>query len=101
MTHPQTETKIELVTEAIEALVISTVAHQLNPAGANTNYDNVRTARKEVHDALANLLQPTLRVVHSNEDVRQVGGLKRTITKTDVREIVPYGGEGIDGMNLA
>jgi hypothetical protein len=48
-------TKVELLTEAIEALVTASVAK---------DYAAVRLARIDVHDAVAELLKPVLRVVH-------------------------------------
>lgn len=59
---PQQETKIELVTEAIESLTRAVVAHQSNPANPRSCYDTVLDARAEVANALRELLTPTLRV---------------------------------------
>ena len=92
MNNPAVETKLELVTEAIEALVLATVVgvtHIGQPV-KNNIHQNIVDARQSVHDALQTLLTPTLRVV--------TGGLPQKRVAT---EFVPYGGEGIDGMNLA
>ena len=68
MASPQVETKIELVTEAIEALTRAVVAHQANPANPRACYDIVRDARAEVASALRELLAPTLRVVTTERE---------------------------------
>jgi hypothetical protein len=62
MSNPQQETKIELVTEAIESLTRAVVAHQADPLNSRACYDNVRDARAEVASSLRELLTPTLRV---------------------------------------
>lgn len=58
------ETKIELVTESIEALVLATV---VAATGADKNramnHQNVLDAREVVASSLKALLTPTLRVV--------------------------------------
>jgi hypothetical protein len=101
MPNPQQETKIELVTEAVEALVLaSVIANAAQPGPQKTMfYESVVDARRVLHDALACLLAPTLRVVQSQRR-DQVGDIATTLTRT-VAEVVPYGGLGIDGMNLA
>lgn len=83
------ETKVELVTEAIEALVLANVAHatQTSMNARKANYQNVVDARAVLARAFKELMTPTLRVLN---------GPGRTLV-----EHVPYGGEGIDGMNLA
>ena len=89
MSNPAVETKIELVTEAIEALVLATViANAAHPSPQRKLfYETVVSARGEVASALRELLQPTLRVM--------------TNDKMPVKpEVVLYGGIGIDGMNL-
>jgi hypothetical protein len=83
-THPAVETKIELVTEAIEALVLAqTVA--LRPghdrySGTRAHEDLV-AARGGVHDALKELLTPTLRVV-CTEKIDEVGAITSTLRRT-------------------
>lgn len=66
MANESQETKIELVTEAIEALVLATVVATLpSPAdGAErrTNHQNVVDARATVAKALATCLAPALRI---------------------------------------
>lgn len=105
MTNPQTETKIELVTEGIEALVLaSVVAHAAHPGAQRALFhENVVSARADLHAALKALMQPTLRVVAATETVKQVGAISLTerTVKSELAEVVPYGGKGIDGMNLA
>jgi hypothetical protein len=98
MTNAAQETKIELVTEAIEALVLATVAaHTISTSQANAiNRQNVLDARRVVHDAFKHLLQPVLRVT-STERHDQVGDISTTKRKV-VSELTPYRGEGIDGM---
>jgi len=66
MSNPAVETKIELVTEAIEALTLATVVATLpsrNPEEQRPNHQNVVDARATVSSALRELLTPTLRVV--------------------------------------
>lgn len=70
MANPAQETKIELVTEAIEALVLATAVAtninlNLNPVERRANHRNVVDARDLVRGALKELLAPTLRVVAS------------------------------------
>jgi hypothetical protein len=59
------ETKIELVTEAIETLVVAVVAatssHDTRASAAH--HQNVVDARALVASALAELVKPTLRVL--------------------------------------
>jgi hypothetical protein len=68
VSNPKQETKIELVTEAIESLTRAVVAHQSNPANPRACYDHVRDARAEVASALRELLTPVLRVVTGERD---------------------------------
>lgn len=81
------ETKIELVTEAIEAI---TLAQVVLCSGALDEHDrvmaakNLTDARAVLSKALKVLLTPSLRVINN-----------------DHPEHVPFGGAGIDGMNLA
>jgi hypothetical protein len=81
------ETKIELVTEAIEAI---TLAQVVLCSGALDEHDramaakNLTDARAVLSKALKVLLTPTLRIVNP----------------PDPPENVPYGGMGIEGMNL-
>ena len=66
MANPIQETKIELVTEAIEALVLATVvaaAPARNPEVGRANYENVVEARSCVAKALREFLAPTFRVI--------------------------------------
>lgn len=84
-------TKIEIVTEAIEALVLATVIATQNTSSAHQreiNHQNVLDARAIVSKSLRTLLTPTLRVVNG------------TPPRIDLPENVPYGGKGIEGMNL-
>lgn len=84
------ETKIELATEAIEALVLAVIvatAPASNPDEQRANHRNVVDAREIVKAALKELLAPALRVI--------------TNPTPPVAEVVPFGGKGIDGMNLA
>ncbi len=60
MSNPQQETKIELVTEAIEALVLAQVVALREGHSA---MGQVVDARRAVSEALRELLTPTLRVV--------------------------------------
>ena len=101
MSNPAVETKIELVTEAIEALVLATVIANAAHPGPQRKlfYENVVSARGEVASALRDLLQPVLRVV-CTEKTDTVGEVSTKLSRT-VAEVVPYGGIGIDGMNLA
>jgi hypothetical protein len=91
MPSRQEITKVELVTEAIEGLVLASVrlsGFSGSPTGSpfEIAYKNVADARTNLAEALHSLLQPVLRVVTPPE--------KRT-------EVVPYEGKGIEGMNLA
>jgi hypothetical protein len=66
MSHPAVETKIELVTEAVEALTLATVVATLpsrNPEEQRANHQNVVDARTTLSSALRALLAPTLRLV--------------------------------------
>jgi hypothetical protein len=83
-------TKIELVTEAIEAM---TLAQVVLCSGALSDHDqalnakNLVDARVTLSEALKILMTPTLRVLNG--------------VPPSPPEHVPYGGAGIDGMNLA
>jgi hypothetical protein len=101
------ETKIELVTEAIEALVLaSVIAATAADADRALNHQNVLDARDTLKGCLKEFLAPTLRII-SSERTDRVGEVSITRRKeviTGIREIsetVPYEGKGIDGMNLA
>lgn len=98
MSNPQQETKVELVTEAIEALVLATVVAHTS-ATPNIHHADVADARANVSFALRALLQPVLRVVTS-EKTDKIGDISTTLRKTKT-EVVPYQGKGIEGMNLA
>jgi hypothetical protein len=88
--HPTAETKIELVTEAIETLVLAAVAAQIPkdqfPSERAARHKNIADARQCVHDALCTLMTPTLRVVAPVEPPTPVE-----------RPLYPG---GIDDMNL-
>ncbi len=62
------ETKIELVTEAIEALVLASVVGHGDPT---TNHYNIMEARRVLKGCLKEFLIPTLRIVTERE--RRVG----------------------------
>lgn len=66
---PIVATKIERTVEAIESLSVAIVASIVHDdrTKAAALFDNVANARKEVRDALQDLVAPTLRVVASNE----------------------------------
>jgi len=76
MSNPQQETKIELVTEAIEALTLAQVV-ATNPACSEHErhiaVKNVGDARECLSKALRSLLTPTLRVMGG--EVRNVRNL--------------------------
>jgi hypothetical protein len=57
--------KVELVVEAIEALVLATVvsATDIGRAPRQANYENLCNARDAIRESLHDLLKPTLRVV--------------------------------------
>lgn len=63
MTNPQTETKIELVTEGIEALVLASVIAATSVNNHVFNHQNVLDARETLKGCLREFLAPTLRVV--------------------------------------
>lgn len=65
--NPAAETKIELVTEAIETLVLATVVAHAN--GGSHHHKTVVDSRKCLHDSLRELLTPTLRVVAPRETI--------------------------------
>jgi len=86
-----TETKIELVTESIEALVLAEVI-ATNPACSEHErhiaVKNVRDARECLSKALKEFLAPTLRVVRV-QDQRIAGAIERTVTRTTVEDRRP------------
>lgn len=90
MSNAFTETKIELVTESIEALVLATV---ITATAADKdralNHQNVLDARAALAVALRQFTAPTLRVIASSEGERFLAP-----------ENVPFGGKGVEGMNL-
>jgi hypothetical protein len=90
MSNPVSETKIELVTESIEALVLATVvAATAADKDHALNHQNVLDARETLKGSLRQFLAPSLRVVASEG--------QRFLPP----ENVPYGGKGVEGMNLA
>lgn len=88
MSSPAVETKIELVTEAIESLTRAVVAHQANPSNPRACYDHVRDARAEVANALRELLTPTLRVV-CTERTDTVGAISTKLSRTVAEASIP------------
>ena len=82
MSNPQQETKIELVTEAIESLTRAVVAHQANPSDPRASFEQVQDARAEVSSALRELLTPTLRVMTGGKTLE-------TIPAPDARPVYP------------
>lgn len=60
MAHPAINTKIEIVVEAIEDLALAAGAH---------NHEEVVEARKRCGNALREFLQPTLRVVGTDDHI--------------------------------
>ena len=90
------ETKIELVAEAIEALVLATViavAPARNPDEHRANHRNLMDARDNVRGALKELVTPTLRVVSNPLPA------KFHVVKNPPVETAQFPG-GIDDMNL-
>jgi len=87
MSNPQQTTKIEQVTEAIEALVLAqTVA--ITSGGGHHFHEQILIARTELADALKELLTPTLRVVTGPVDA--VSRVKlETIPAPDARPAYP------------
>lgn len=65
MATPQQETKIERTAEAIESLVVATVAAKTNTDQSRSAefFDNVAAARSDLRESIGTLLQPILRVV--------------------------------------
>ena len=69
MASPQANTKIERAVEAVEGLTVAVVATQRGNKlpggriGERMRSDDVRDARQELRDALADFLSPVLRVV--------------------------------------
>jgi hypothetical protein len=83
MANPAQETKIELTTEAIEALVLAVIvatAPARNPDEHRANHRNVVDARELVKGALKELLAPALRIVASRRE---------TIPAPDARPVYP------------
>ena len=83
-------TKIEMVTEAIEQLTLAQVvlcSGTLSQHDQMLNAKNLVDARANVSAALKELMTPTLRVLNG--------------IHPEPPENVPYGGKGIEGMNLA
>lgn len=76
------ETKIELVTEAIEALVLASVisATRLAPGSAALNHQNVLDARHTLKGCLKEFLTPSLRIITERE--QRVGEASSTYRKT-------------------
>lgn len=67
MTTPAQNTKIERVVEGVESLANAVAAHQRAPSGKGGNSFNVvLDARKELRTALAQFLQPALRVIEGS-----------------------------------
>lgn len=83
-------TKIELVTEAIEQLVLAQVilcSGTLSLHEQSLNAKNLVDARGNIAAALKELMTPTLRVLNGIEPPAKP-------------ENIPYGGKGIEGMSL-
>lgn len=76
------ETKIELVTEAIEALVLASVIAATNLATGDRalNHQNVLDARHTLKGCLKEFLTPSLRIITEHE--RRVGEISVTSRKT-------------------
>lgn len=75
MSDAAVNTKIELVTEAIETLVAVSVVGQMQELrgdNARKQFELVQAARGTLADSLRELLRPTLRVV-TNEPRPMVG----------------------------
>ena len=82
MASPVIETKIELVTESIEALVLaSIIAATAADKDRALNHQNVLDAREALKGCLREFLAPTLRVVQSQRHSR-VGDMETTLTRT-------------------
>lgn len=63
-TTPAQNTKIERVVEGVESLANAVAAHQRAPSGKGSkSFNVVLEARKELHAALSQFLQPALRVI--------------------------------------
>jgi hypothetical protein len=93
-----TETKIELVTESIEALVLaSVIAATAADADRALNHQNVLDARETLKGCLREFLQPVLRVLSSSTRDDSVGDVSRKTTKTVVEERAIFPG-GIDDL---
>ena len=76
--RPSSETKIELVTEAIEALVLaSVIAATAADKDRALNHQNVLEARATLKGCLKEFITPTLRVVQRTD---RVGEVSRTLT---------------------
>lgn len=66
MTSQASETKIEIVTECIEALVLATVvATTSSDTNRAANHQNVLDARGTLRHALREMLKPSLRVLET------------------------------------
>lgn len=67
MSTPAIETKIELLTESIESLIVACVTAQTytdtRPVDPAVRFEAVRIARQECKDALRHFLAPVLRAV--------------------------------------
>jgi len=62
MAHAAINTKIEQVVEAVESLALA--AAKRGGSGSTGSFQDVIDAREELRHALAELLQPVLRVVN-------------------------------------
>ncbi len=84
MSHPAVETKIELVTEAIEALTLAQVVATSPACSEHERHvavKNVGDARECLSKALRELLTPTLRVMS--------GAPREVIAAPDARPVYP------------
>jgi hypothetical protein len=96
MSNPVVETKIELLTESIEALVLAQVT-AITSGGGPYFHKQVVEARGNLSEALRGFLQPALRLVTTQRHDR-VGDVSTTLTRTEItgaREIIE------NGTNLA
>jgi hypothetical protein len=91
MSNPQQETKIELVTEAIEALVLAQVVAVTHGGGPHF-HEQVLIARTGVHDALKELLQPVLRIASKTD---RIGNLSVTHSVAEIRAASPFPPENL------
>lgn len=69
-------TKVEIVTEAIEALVLASVVavNDLRVGQRKANHQNVVDARAVLSKALTELVAPTLRLVDNEPQITVSGG---------------------------